>query len=218
MRSASTIWGLACAMQLQAAARPYWDCAIFVTLSPFWAATLASDFTCCKVDVSVGTTICVPAARRVGSTTDGLAASSSGQREPRPRFCCASFQRESPGCTVTMCRGDNGFTTVDGGPISGPTAVGASGTGADLGDTNFGAAISAGRFVRGVAGAGAGRASSCRAAGAPGAMRAVEGTAGAERRAKGSTRCDGAELEIAGATTTLAWVAATFGRPAEKLG
>src|ERR1700686_1076008 len=196
MRSASTIWGLARAIQLQAGARPYWDCAIFVSVSPFWTATFVSDLTCCKVDVSVGTTMCVPEARRVGSTTEGLAARSSGQREPRPRFCCASFQRESPGCTVTMCRGDNGFTVADGRAISGAVAVDAAGTGANLGDTNFGAAISAGRFVRGAAGAGAGRATNCRAPGAPGAMRATEGAVGVERRAKGSTRCNGAGLEI----------------------
>src|SRR5580693_1669190 len=34
----------------------------------------------------------------------GLAARSSGQRWPRPRFCCASFQRESPLCTLTVFR------------------------------------------------------------------------------------------------------------------
>src|SRR2546427_13038024 len=31
----------------------------------------------------------------------GLTASRSCQRRPLPRFCCASFQRESPGLTVT---------------------------------------------------------------------------------------------------------------------
>src|SRR6267142_1294432 len=36
----------------------------------------------------------------LGSTIAGFAASSSCQRRASPRFCCASFQRESPGCTV----------------------------------------------------------------------------------------------------------------------
>src|ERR1700731_3787970 len=174
MRSASTIWGLACAMQLPAAARPYLDCAIFVSVSPFWTATFASDLTYCKDDVSVGTTMCVPAARRGGSTMLGLAASSSVQREPRPRFCCASFQRESPGCTMTECRGDEVFTTSDRCAILGPMAVGPAGTGANLGETNFGAAMFVDRFGCRTSGAGAGRETNGREVGALGVMRAAE--------------------------------------------
>src|SRR5882724_7350855 len=36
----------------------------------------------------------------LGSTIAGFAASRSCQRRASPRFCCASFHRESPGCTV----------------------------------------------------------------------------------------------------------------------
>src|SRR5260370_22713758 len=38
----------------------------------------------------------------LASTMLGLTASTSCQRRPLPRFCCASFQRESPGLTVTI--------------------------------------------------------------------------------------------------------------------
>lgn len=111
-----------------------------------------------------------------------------------------------------MCTGDDDDEcTADGPAISGATAVGAAGTGANLGDANFGAAISAGRFVRGAAGAGAGCATKARTPGALGAMRATEGSAGAPRRVKGSTRCKGAGLEIAGATIVLRCAGATFG-------
>src|SRR6267143_1408501 len=37
----------------------------------------------------------------LASTMPGLTASRSCHRKPLPRFCCASFQRESPGFTVT---------------------------------------------------------------------------------------------------------------------
>src|SRR5712664_1033009 len=37
----------------------------------------------------------------LASTMPGLTASRSCQRRPLPRFCCVSFQRESPGFIVT---------------------------------------------------------------------------------------------------------------------
>jgi len=46
----------------------------------------------------------VPARIWLGSAMRGLAARSSGQRLPLPRFCCASFQSESPRCTLTVFR------------------------------------------------------------------------------------------------------------------
>ena len=97
-------------------------------------------------------------------------------------------------------------------------AVDAAGAGANLGETNFGAAMFLDRFGCRTSGAGAGRETNGRAVGALGAMRATEGAAGAERRAKGSTRCKGVGLEIAGATIALGWDDAIFGCVDEKLG
>jgi len=50
--------------------------------------------------VVAGTSKTVPGRMRLGNGRAGLAASQSGQREPLPRCWRASFQRESPGCTV----------------------------------------------------------------------------------------------------------------------
>src|SRR5229473_6792356 len=114
MRLASAISGLACAMQRHAATRPYFACAILESVSPRSTVTFRSDF---KLETVAGSTISVPAAMCVGATMPGLAASSSCQREPRPRFCCATFQRESPGCRVTVCRGEGVFAAADGGAL-----------------------------------------------------------------------------------------------------
>src|SRR5882757_6921446 len=98
-----------------------------------------SDF---KPVIWAGTMISVPAARRVGSTMLGLAASSSCQREPRPRFCCASFQRESPRSTVTVCTaGEGAFAAAGGGAIVGAT-LGCGAVGATFGGAKFGGAAS----------------------------------------------------------------------------
>src|SRR5258708_39653888 len=82
------------------------------SVSPCLTVTFRSDF---KLATLAGTTISVPAAMRLGSTMPGLAASSSCQREPRPRFCCASFQRESPGWMMTVWAGEEALVTADGG-------------------------------------------------------------------------------------------------------
>src|SRR6266404_3535698 len=84
------------------------------SVSPCLTVAFRSDF---KPVTLAGIMISVPAAMRVGSTMPGLAASSSCQREPRPRFCCASFQRESPGCMMTVWSGEEVFTEPGGGAM-----------------------------------------------------------------------------------------------------
>src|SRR5712692_3812061 len=184
MRLASAISGFACAMQRHAAARPYVPSAILDSVSPGRTVTFRSDF---KPVSLAGTTISVPAAMRVGSAMPGLAASRSGQREPRPRFCCATFQRESPGRRVTVCRGEGVFATAGGGAI-------------EMAELDFAVdGAIAGAVPCGWAeGAIAGAAFGCRAGGA---IRAAAGGAGgAKRGLKGSTRRRGAGPEMAGAT------------------
>src|SRR5258706_1042865 len=187
MRLASAISGVACAMQRHAATRPYFACAILESVSPRSTVTSRSDF---KLETVAGSTISVPAAMCVGSTMQGLAASSSCQREPRPRFCCASFQRESPGWTMTVCGGEAVLSRATGGAIEAAAFdFGADGAiaGAAVGGWAEGATETA-AFGRG----------------AEGAIRATDGGAGAaERRVKGSMRRRGAALAlgIVGATT-----------------
>src|SRR5260370_26556468 len=202
MRLASAISGFACAMQRHAAARPYVPSAILDGVSPWRAVTFRSD---CKRVSLEGTTISVRAAMRVGSAMPGLAASSSGQREPRPRFCCATFQRESPGCRVTVCRGEGVFVTAGGVAIEMAGRV----FGADGAITG---AVACGWAEGAIGGAAFG----CRAGGAIRAAAGGEG--GAKRGVKGSTRRRGAVPGIAGATTALRRAGATFGCTGENLG
>src|SRR6266849_6556629 len=201
MRLASAISGFACAMQRHAAARPYVPSAILDSVSPGRTVTFRSDF---KPVILAGTTISVPATMRVGSTMPGLAARNSCQREPRPRFCCASFQRESPGCTMTVCSEEEDFATAAGGAIAG-AAFGCAG-----------GAIAVAKFDFAVDAAIAGAAFGC---GAAGVIRSTEGgAAGAKRRVKGSRRRNGAGLAIAGATAASGRAGARFGCVGEKLG
>src|SRR6266852_2344033 len=172
MRLASAISGFACAMQRHAAARPYVPSAILDSVSPGRTVTFRSDF---KPTTLAGITISVPAAMQVGSTMEGLAVSSSCQREPRPRFSCASFQRESPRCIVTVCCEDV-FANVDGCAIA-AGAFGCETAGSIAGatsDRETGGAIAASTLGLGTCGT-------------DGAMREVDGGAGgAVRRVKGS--------------------------------
>src|SRR5258708_40348350 len=87
-------------MKRQVVARWYVDCVIFVRVSSFSTAIFVSDLRACNVEVSLGTTSLVPAARCVGPTMPGLAATSSCQRDPRPSVCGANFQSASPDRTV----------------------------------------------------------------------------------------------------------------------
>src|SRR5882757_4191180 len=193
-----------------------------------------SDF---KPVIWAGTMISVPAARRVGSTMLGLAASSSCQREPRPRFCCASFQRESPCSTVAVWTASEGaFPAAGGGPIVRAT-VGGGAVGATFGGAKFGCAASGanlrdaklgGAILEEVWGkrlgcesikTGAGRDTDGCAVGAAGATRVSDdGAAGAERRVKGSTRRKGSGLAMDGAGTECGRAGARLGRTGEKLG
>src|SRR5258707_13526054 len=71
-----------------------------------------------------------------------LAASSTCKREPRPWFCSASFQRESPGSTVTVWTASEGaFPAAGGGPIVGAT-LGCGAVGATFDGVKFGCAAS----------------------------------------------------------------------------
>src|SRR5258707_76881 len=164
--------------------------------------------------------ISVPAARRVGLTMLGLTASSSCQREPRPRFCSASFQRESPGNTVTVWTADEGtFAAAGGRAIVGAT-LGCGAVGATFGGAKFGCAASGanlraaklgGAILEEVLGkrlgcgstkTGVGRDTAGCAAGAAGATRGSDdGAAGAERRVKGATRRKGSGLAMDGGGT-----------------
>ena len=167
----------------------------------------------------------------------GLAASSSCQREPRPRFCSASFQRESPGSTVTVWTASEGaFAAAGGGAIVGATrgcgAVGATFGGAKFGCAASGANLRAaklgGAILEEVWGkrlgcesikTGAGRDTDGCVAGADGATRVSDdGSAGAERRVKGSTRRKGSGLAMDGAGTESGRDGARLGRTGEKLG
>src|SRR5256885_16448257 len=118
---------------------------------------LEPDLVLATIEFCCGTTILVPVSSRAGFRMLGLAASSSSHREPRPKVRCASFQRESPRCTVTICDGKEGWaiagsgTTVDGpmfgcaagetGTIGAGTTFGSAATGANLRKPMFVAAI-----------------------------------------------------------------------------
>src|SRR5689334_11027420 len=133
MTLASRMSGLACAMQVQEEARPNRDCAIFESVSPLRIVILVEAL----LD-SAGRKICEPATMRFASTIPGLAASSSGQRTPLPRFSCAIFHKESPGLTInkftfgcaaglTAVAGFAGLTTMICGSAGTDLTTGAAG-------------------------------------------------------------------------------------------
>src|SRR5580704_14536176 len=106
MRLGSRREGFAAARHGHAEERPRLDFARVHSVSPlrtlivvgaFEPATRAADEA-----VTAGRTRCAPARIRLGSTMLGLTASSSCHRLPRPRFCCASFQSESPALTLIV--------------------------------------------------------------------------------------------------------------------
>src|SRR6266478_3205321 len=174
------------------------------SVSPCLTVTFRSDF---KPVTLAGTTISVPAAMRVGSTMPGLAASSCCQREPRPRFSCATFQRESPRCIVTVCC-EEVFANVDGCTI----AAGAFGC-------EIAGSIAGAIWARETGGAIAASIFGLGTCGTDGAMREVDGGAGgAVRRAKGSSRRKGPGFGIVGATTVLGRAGTRFGCAGVKLG
>jgi len=92
---------LARAIQGQSAPRPNVVCAIFHNVSPLRTLIFSAVL---ETEERVGMLICAPAAIRCGFSIPGFTASSSRHREPLPKFCCASFQSESPRCTVTEWR------------------------------------------------------------------------------------------------------------------
>src|SRR6267143_555649 len=99
MRLASVIEGLAWAMQDQEEAWPKWARAILESESPFCTVIVVAMR---EEETVAGRTICEPASMWLASRRFGLTASRSCQRRPVPRFCSASFQRESPGFTTTL--------------------------------------------------------------------------------------------------------------------
>src|SRR5580704_15937934 len=107
MRLGSLREGLAAARQGQAEERPRLAFARFQRVSPLRtlipaAASFVALSAETGVAAAVGSTSSAPARIWLGLAMLGLTARSSGQRLPRPRFCCASFQRESPRCTLTV--------------------------------------------------------------------------------------------------------------------
>src|SRR5580692_665786 len=107
MRLGSLMDGLAAARQGQAAERPRLDFARFQRVSPLRTLIVAAVVSLAlrvgwRVATTTGRLSWAPARIWLGSVMPGLTARSSVQRSPRPRFCCASFQRESPCCTVTV--------------------------------------------------------------------------------------------------------------------
>jgi hypothetical protein len=95
--------GLAWAIQDHEDAWPKWARARVQRVSPDWTLILGAEFgvglTSGEID---GTRIREPTEMRFGFEMLGFAATRSCQRRPWPRFCCASFQRESPERTVTV--------------------------------------------------------------------------------------------------------------------
>src|SRR5579859_2539575 len=99
--------GLAAARQGQAEERPRLTLANFHKVSPL--CTVIAGFTLplaflveTEVAAATGSLSCAPTRIWLGSAIHRLAARSSGQRPPRPKICCANFQRESPRCTLTV--------------------------------------------------------------------------------------------------------------------
>src|SRR5579859_1389197 len=99
--------GLAAARQGQAEERPRLTLANFHKVSPL--CTVIVGFTLplaflagTEVAAATGSLSFAPTRIWLGSAIHRLAARSSGQRPPRPKICCANFQRESPRCTLTV--------------------------------------------------------------------------------------------------------------------
>lgn len=136
-RLASRNWGLAWAMQGQAAPLPSWEAASSQRESPLWIVMLVGR---ARERSSVaGTTSKVPGWRRFGSEMAGLAARSSFQREPLPRWRRASFHRESPGwmrrALVLRALFTSGAADAARGARDGGAGIGLEGR------SNFGAAV-----------------------------------------------------------------------------
>jgi hypothetical protein len=89
------------AMQDQEEAWPKWARAILESESPFSTVIVVAART---EEIAAGRSICEPASMWLASRMFGLAASSSCQRRPWPRFCSASFHNESPCFTITTLR------------------------------------------------------------------------------------------------------------------
>src|SRR5580704_8327499 len=107
MRLGSAMEGLAAAKQGQEAERPRLALAKFHKVSPRCTVIVGPRLLLAlRVDaeVAVATGILSWAPNRIwlGSAIVGLTDRSSGQRLPAPRFCCATFQSESPRCTRTV--------------------------------------------------------------------------------------------------------------------
>ena len=155
--------GLAWAMQGQAVGLPSCEAAIFQSESPLWTVMLGG---CTRERSSdAGTTSMAPGWRRRGSEIVGLAARRAFQREPLPRWRRASFQRESPGW-MRIWLAPGGVMEGATGALGG-TSEGRAGTGF-AGSNNFGAAVGGGAaWIAGARGAGA--------------VREMDGLAGAEK-------------------------------------
>src|SRR5580704_3863592 len=117
MRFGSLMDGLAEARQGQAEARVSLDFARLHRVSPLRTLIVeAARFVAWRGAVAVaaaGRLSSAPMLILLGSAIRGFTATSSCQRLPRPRLCCANFQRESPGWMRTV------FCVAD---VAGPRA------------------------------------------------------------------------------------------------
>src|ERR1700722_876914 len=112
MRLGLAMEGLAAARQGQAEARLSLDFARLHRVSPLRTlivgAALFVAWRGAVAAAAAGRLSSAPTLILLGSALTGFTATSSGQRLPRPRLCCANFQRESPGWMRTVFRGGGG--------------------------------------------------------------------------------------------------------------
>jgi len=100
--------GLAAARQGHREARPRLDFARLHRVSPLRTLIVdAAVVLAWRGEAAVaaaGRFNAAPMLILLGSAIPGFMPTNSGQRLPRPRFCCANFQRESPGWMRTVFR------------------------------------------------------------------------------------------------------------------
>ena len=133
IRLGSASPGFAAARQGQADQRPRFVLARLHIVSPLRTVTFARRLLPDGVEAAfaarTGNANSAPAGIWLGLAIQGFAVRSSGQRLPLPRFCCATFQRESPGFTLMV------FSDVLG--PEGRIRAGRAGRIASMGATEF---------------------------------------------------------------------------------
>src|ERR1700722_4061755 len=109
MRLGLRIPGFAAARQGQAEERPRLDFARVQSVSPWWTLIVRVALVLVLrallgVATTKGRLSWEPTRLWVGSTIRGLPPTNSSHQLPRPRFCCANYQSESPDWTRTIFR------------------------------------------------------------------------------------------------------------------